>query len=178
MSHTVNCARVNYDLAMVYNWNAPFSTLYRRLPDEEPHPESVQRPQYNKFPNLKSAKSPAKVSKDKYELNTHALLHIRNFWHRHLMDDGQGFGSNMMRENTYARMASDLMRCGITPQKWDRPLEEGSLQIATEWFGNYSCLHPWPKKRQDLEEMQSCAEDWSSVDPMVGDMHPSLSSRE
>ncbi|OAP55166.1 hypothetical protein AYL99_10866 [Fonsecaea erecta] len=102
------------------------------------------------------------------ELDTYTLLHVRNFWHRHLIETVGGASSTDIAENTYAKMAKELMRHGITPKHWDRPLTEDSLlHIPTEWYGHYSTLAGnWPKKRQVLEEAQSLAEDWQEVDPL------------
>jgi hypothetical protein len=72
-----------------------------------------------------------------------------------------------MVENTYGHMAKDLMRAGINLKKWDKPLKVDDLQVATEWYGHYSTLAQWPKKKQELEEVQSLAEDWQKVDPLV-----------
>lgn len=65
-------------------------------------------------------------------------------------------------------MGKALLAIGKVPQKWDSPLQE-HIQLHNQWHGHYSCLHPWPKSREDLEERQSCAEDWNSIDPMTLD---------
>lgn len=168
MSHSISSTTANYDLAIVYNWNRPLSTLYRRLPEAQRESEEVIPLSRKMFPNLRSTKIP-RGFRPMHELDTHSLLHIRNFWHRHLTADSQGFkkGIGHLYANTYAKMARDLMRCGITPKKWDRPLQSKPLQIPTEWYGHYSCVHPWPRKRQDLDAFQSCAEDWQETDPLV-----------
>ncbi|EXJ59307.1 uncharacterized protein A1O5_12188 [Cladophialophora psammophila CBS 110553] len=166
MAHTVRSSRTNYDLAVVYDWGQPLSLLYRKLTHKIA--ASVMSKARGKPSNLRSRRRlPRKPTKPTHELDTFALLHIRNFWHRHLIETGKGFGSTDMAENTYAKMAKELMRHGITPKKWERPLKENSLlQIPTEWYGHYSTLANWPRKRQQLEEVQSLAEDWQDVDPM------------
>lgn len=172
MAHVIDSSRENYDLAVVYNWNKPFSTLFRRLSEREEDSAPVQLRRRAMFPNLQSRKSirRPRAPQAKYELDTHALLHIRNFWHRHLIDDSArlaGFKQpGLPGENTYAKMARDLRSAGITAKMWDHPLRDELPQMATEWYGHWSCVHPWPKKRRALEEMQSCAEDWKSIDPM------------
>ena len=166
-AHLVKSSRANYDLAVVYNWDRPLTTLYRELIDQEDSPEPAQ-PEIPRKRTSRSKKTPPKVPKLAYELDTHALLHIRNFWHRHLIEESKGFGSGDIVENTYARMAKELMQCGIMPKRWDKPLRDGDLQVASEWYGHYSTLAHWPRKKQELEEVQSLAEDWHKVDPLVG----------
>ncbi|KAK5943173.1 hypothetical protein PMZ80_004179 [Knufia obscura] len=161
-------SRDNYDLARVYNYNKPLVMLLERLPDDA---ENVQKPFKSKrFPNLRSP-TPEPV-KPRFKLDMHTLLHIRNFWQRHFADDVQGIG-----ENTYASMARSLVALGKTPRKWDCALQE-QLLVSAKWYGHYSCLHPWPKSRQDLEERQSCAEDWKHIDPMVLDLEASTSNKD
>ena len=161
-------SRDNYDLARVYNYNRPLVTLLERLKDE---PEDVCA--LRKSRRSAQLESPHPESgKTRYKVDMHTLLHIRNFWQRHFADDVQGIG-----ENTYASMARSLVALGKTPQKWDRPLQE-QVPLHTKWYGHYSCLHPWPKSRQDLEERQSCAEDWKHIDPMVLDFESSGSNKD
>ncbi|EXJ65541.1 hypothetical protein A1O7_01882 [Cladophialophora yegresii CBS 114405] len=83
-----------------------------------------------------------------------------------------------MVENTYGRMARDLTRAGINMKKWDKPLNDKDSQIAAEWYGHYSTLAQWPKKRQELEEVQSLAEDWQRVDPLKLDFTVSVDNEE
>jgi hypothetical protein len=44
-----------------------------------------------------------------------------------------------------------------------------SLVLSMDWVGHYSCLHKWPRKMEDFEDKQSCAEDWPDhgIDPLV-----------
>ncbi len=168
MAHAVRSSRENYDLARVYNWRLPFATLYRRAPETD-----LDQPVRSSTRSTRALQRILpQVPKPEFELDSHALVHIRNFWHRHLVENhhsSHGFNqTSTTAENTYARMASNLAEIGSTPKKWDKPLsDEGLLDVAEEWHGHYSCLHPWPKKRQQLEEMQTCAEDWRVVDPLV-----------
>jgi len=192
MAHEVTSARGKYNLVRVYNWNEPFSTLYRRVqvlkeePEQEPESESESESDSDSRPKRKARKSkkkkkPPKIVKEptpvateppefRLELDMHTLLHIRNFWHRHLIDSAKGFDNDKTRwmgENTYSSMTNKLLRMGITPRKWDKPLKSERSTVAPVWHGHYSCLHPWPKNVQDMEERQTCAEDWKSIDPLV-----------
>lgn len=165
---SIPTSRDNYDLAKVYNYNKPFSTLLELLEDE---PEEELQPfKSSRFPNLKSPSPTPEPEEPRYRLNTHTLLHIRNFWQRHFTKDIRGVG-----ENTYVSVVHSLAAVGIRPQEWNRPLHE-PIPFHTSWYGHYSCLHPWPKTRQDLEERQSCAEDWDFVDPMMLDVETSISN--
>jgi len=167
MAHHISSSRDNYDLVQVYNWNQPFTALYIRLPDEEQETPSPPPFKSSLFPKLRSP-SP-KPPAVKYDLDMHTLLHIRNFWHRHLIDDTSGnfLNQSTMGENTYAAMAKGLVKLKHAPRKWNKPLLVADSDISQVWYGHYSCIHPWPKKREDLDERQSCAEDWASIDPMV-----------
>jgi len=161
-------SRDNYDLARVYNYNKPLGLLLERREDEPEHTKALR-----KTKRRARLETPPRVPKKmRYKTDMHALLHIRNFWQRHFADDVQGIG-----ENTYASMARSLVALGKTPQKWDRPLQE-QVPVHTKWYGHYSCLHPWPKSRQDLEERQSCAEDWKHIDPMVLNFEISVSNKD
>jgi len=158
-------SRENYDLARVYSYNRPLVMLLERLSEERE--ESFKS---KKFPNLKLSTSPP--ARSQYKLDMHSLLHVRNFWQRHFAEDVQGIG-----ENTYASMVRSLTTLGKTPQKWDRALQD-CIPANTKWYGHYSCLHPWPKSRQDLEERQSCAEDWKHIDPMTLDFETSMVNKD
>nr|KAK5443904.1 hypothetical protein LTR18_005165 [Exophiala xenobiotica] len=175
MALAVKSTRDDYNLALVYNWDRPFATLYRQLPKKK----KTATPRRTKLPNLKP-RTP-KATEPDFELDTHALLHIRTFWHRHLITGSPGANNhgqmNSLDEHTYAGMARDLCDAGITARKWDHMLEEGLPAIAEEWYGHYSSVHPWPKKRQNLEEVQSDAEDWSSAHPMKLDISISEENR-
>jgi len=161
MAHAVSSDRGNYDLQRVYNWNQPFATLYMRLPNEEPEPE-FRSPL---FPNLPS---PSPGVKCQYNLNMHTLLHIRNFWHHHFVDEPTSAYSIAPREGTYADMAKTLASHGITAKNWDGPIQQPEVGgFQGKWTGHYSCLHLWPKKREELEEEQSFAVNWATVDPLV-----------
>ncbi|KAK5075971.1 hypothetical protein LTR64_008583 [Lithohypha guttulata] len=160
-------SRENYDLTRVYNYNKPCKPLLVRLEDKErPHNPLESK----RFPNLRS--SPPGPQQRGYKLDIHTVLHIRNFWQRHISDDTQGIG-----ENTYASMAANLVAHNKIPRRWQRPLTE-HIPVETNWIGHYSCLQPWPKSRQDLEEGQSCAEDWDHVDPMTLEFETSTTDTE
>ncbi|KAL2427001.1 hypothetical protein ABEF95_006400 [Exophiala dermatitidis] len=173
IADVVHSSRDNYDITVVYNWGKSFSTLFRRVP-EKAGLQSGRLRRNSMFPNLKSRRL-ITAPKVTYELDTHALLHIRNFWHRHLIESGGQASLTQVQmglfgENTYAKMANGLSRAGITPKAWDKQLQDGLPDIATKWYGHWSCLHPWPKKKQALEEMQTCAEDWETADPLKLDL--------
>lgn len=184
MTRLTGSTRDTYDLARAYLWKEPLVTLYRRV-EEEAKPDPPKKKPKRKtilkggrpmFPNLKrpTLKSKPEPPKFRYELDMHSLLHIRNFWHRHLITEGQSGFSNeranwTTEKTTYADMAKALSQAGFAPEKWDKQLsDDSSLNgFATQWYGHYSCMHPWPKSRWDLDDRQTSAEDWKSVDPLV-----------
>ncbi|OAL34522.1 hypothetical protein AYO20_06152 [Fonsecaea nubica] len=172
MASTVRSSRTNYDLAIVYNWGSPLTLLYPKEKgkgkDKGEENEGLTRNRTRNKRHRDRLRRPPQPSRPTHKLDTRSLLHIRNFWHRHLIQTAKGSGArDILTENTYAKMARELMRHGITPKPWDRPLAEGPLlQIPTEWYGHYSTLANWPRKRLELEEVQSLAEDWHEVDPM------------
>lgn len=169
MAHAVQSSRHRYDMALVYNWGNPLTMIYRQLPRAEVPPVPAQG--RSVFPNLvRRGQGP------KYEVDTYALLHVRNFWHRHLIESDYGtqFPYSSVNERTYASMANLLCDAGITPRRWDQMLVQGLPQVANEWYGHYSCIHPWPKRRQDLAVVQTDAEDWSSAHPLVSSPRTSV----
>ncbi|KIW20730.1 hypothetical protein PV08_01308 [Exophiala spinifera] len=161
MAHAVQSSRHKYDMALVYNWGSPLTLIYRRIPRSEP-PSTPTRAR-PVFPNLMR-----RGQEPKYEVDTYALLHVRNFFHRHLIERNSSpeYPSSSMNERTYTTMANLLCDAGITPRPWDQMLVQGLPRIANEWYGHYSCVHPWPKRRQDLDVAQTDAEDWSSAHPL------------
>ena len=173
MAHVVNSSTNNYDMAIVYAWKRPFATLYSREPEPKIDIPNLGAPSVGKrmARKLRLRRDPPKVPRPEYKLDLHALLHIRNFWHHHLIDDSQGFisteRSSHQGPSMYAKMARNLMKAGITPKEWDRPLRNGPLKIASEWFGHYSRMKSWPNNLEALEANQSDAEDWKSIDPLV-----------
>ena len=145
MALSTSSSRADYDLQRVYNWNRPFETLYQRLSTAiRPQPRILLFPKLSPEPEATMF------------LDLHTLLHIRNFWRRQLTAEQEG---------TYAQMATKLSRVGHGPKRWDQPLD-WPLKVSRIWFGHYSCLHPWAKSRWDLEERQTCAEDWEGVDAL------------
>lgn len=161
----IPCSRDGYDLSRVYNFNTPFATLLEVVEDEAE--EEPPRFASSRFPNLRSPSITPEPEEPRYRLNMHVLLHIRNFWQRHFADGVHGVG-----ENTYSSMIKTLSASDILPKEWEQPLSN-LIPFNTNWYGHYSCLHPWPKDRQDIEERQSCAEDWEVVDPMTLDFETS-----
>jgi hypothetical protein len=149
-------SRGDYDIAKVYLWNQPFETIYSRTPEPEQPTRASPVPSVVLFPKLKS-RSPE--PQREMHLDLHSVLHIRNFWRRHLV---------AKEDATYYNMVEKLVRMRRAPQKWDCALQE-PLMLRTNWVGHYSCLHKWPKKMEDFEDKQSCAEDWPDhgIDPLV-----------
>lgn len=156
VSLRLSTSRGDYDLARVYNFNRPFQPIMEQI-QEDVRPKLACKSKI--FPNLKS--STPEPSAPRYRLCMHTILHIRNFWRRHFAEEVNGIG-----ENTYSSMARNMVANGMFPRGWTRPLAE-STPLLLNWVGHYSCLHPWPKNRGDLEERQSCAEDWGHIDPMT-----------
>lgn len=154
-------SRENYDLERVYNYNRPFHTILEEQQDRPPHKSKSMRCQGMTPKRLK-----------RFNVNMHTLLHIRNFWQRHFSEDCHAAPSRGIGENTYTSMARNLVALGKIPRKWDVPLDKPTA-AQMKWIGHYSCLHPWPKSRQSLEEQQSCAEDWDKIDPMTLDLEAS-----
>ena len=148
-------SRGDYDIAKVYLWNTSFETIYRGAPESHRPARVSPTPSVVLFPKLGS-NSPE--PEPEMQLDMHSLLHIRNFWRRHFTEE----------DATYYNMAETLTTIGRGPQKWDHALQE-PLMLNTKWVGHYSCLHKWPKKIEDFEDKQSCAEDWPDhgIDPLV-----------
>lgn len=101
-------------------------------------------------------------------VNFNALLHIRNFWQSHLADRSDEKYTDVVI--TYQKMGQELVRRGHAPQPWDRPIQQSSA-ISSDWFGHYSCTHPSPRRLADIEEYQSCAQDWIHQFG-IGGVHP------
>ena len=165
MAFQVGRDKADYDLEKVYNYDQPFALLYTRLPDEEQ--DLTTPPPFPQFPNLRRQSPPPKV---KFKLDLHTLLHVRNFWHRHLTEFKATAG-----EETYAAMAAGLAKVGINARAWTQSLQE-PCKLETRWYGHYSCLYPWPKTSKFLHEKESEAEVWETVDPLVGGSPVKLTS--
>lgn len=132
---TVRASREYYDLSIIYLYDVPLKTIYQRQP---PQPEGFEPHQ-----DLK--------------LDLNALLHIRNFWHGHLAREVTRLYADAV--TTYGEMALTLAERDHAPRQWDRPIQQTS-EILPNWFGHYSCTHTTPRKIVDIEEHQTCAEDW------------------
>ena len=156
MAFQVGRDKSDYDLAMVYNYDQHFALLYARLTDSEEEMKPAP------FPQISNLCKQSPTPKTKFKLDMHALLHIRNFWHRHLTEN-----KAMGGEETYAALAAGLAKFGITPKAWTQPLQVPN-KLETHWYGNYSCVYPWPKTSKLLREKESEAEVWDTVDPLVG----------
>jgi hypothetical protein len=162
MAFQVGSDKSDYDITKVYNWDKPFALLYERLPDKEPEKTP---PPSSLFPNLQPAVRPPTPI---FKVDMNSLLNIRNFWHRHLTE-----ARFMGGEETFVNAAAELADLGIVPRGWNGPLQEPS-QLQTKWYGLYSCVYPWPKYRKYLQDKESEAEVWDSVDPLVSRSSPSL----
>ncbi|RMZ88931.1 hypothetical protein DV736_g3850, partial [Chaetothyriales sp. CBS 134916] len=180
VARTVQTSRDHYDIARVYNYNSPLTTLFARLP--EPTHDHFLRPPTdflsNMFPNLRYSgpSSNQRPGGIKYTVDLNTLLHIRNFWHRHLIDTQNTNNLNTESgERTYSSMAKALMRLGYTPKEWTASLQDplGNLEAIKSgvWHGHYTCLQPWPKSARDLEE--TAAEYWEDVAPLKLDFKTS-----
>ncbi len=158
---SIATSREDYDIAKIYLWNKPFETIFRRdhKTEAEQSARASRNPSLSHFPKLRSPESEPEML-----LDLHTLLHLRNFWRRHLTEsDNNGNG-----ENTYWNMTQGLVKLGKIPKRWARALNE-PLVLETNWVGHYSCIYNWPKKAEVLKEVQSCAQDWNntSIDSLV-----------
>ena len=164
MANTISNGRDRYDITIVYNWNKDFSTLFARLPPDQ---QTIKPNGTSLFPGLKGLK----VALIKYNLDMHSLLHVRNFWHSHMLDRSRVYEDHAYSSAiTYSSMTKGLAALGHMPRQWTRPLQTsfaGSIPMLTRWHGHYSCMHHWPTTVKDLSDRQTCAEDWDNVDPMV-----------
>ena len=89
------------------------------------------------------------------------LIHILNFWNYQLSSGNA---------TAYGHMAIALAAQGRIAKSWSKPLQTFQLKdISAKWIGHYTCLHPYPKNKSDMAERQTCAEDWSSANPLVLD---------
>ena len=147
-------SRGDYDVAKVYLWNMPLETIYRRADESQQPAPNSPNPSIVIFPKLTSRSPDTQMN-----LDLNSLLHIRNFWRRQF---------TAKEEATYYHMVEALARMGQVPKRWDQALQD-PLMLRTDWVGHYSCIHKWPKKMEDFEDKQSCAEDWPDhgVDPLV-----------
>lgn len=163
LAKIVAFTRSDYDIARVYNWNAPFQTLFKRLPVPQPHPA---------FPNLSRLPSIGGVTVYEYLLNTNDLLHIRNFFQRHMVHDSMGkHWMGEIPEETFYRSNNKLMELGHIPKPWTAPLQDLDANLDGilngSWVGFYSTVRGWPEKKRDLLELQTDAFDYSQVDPLT-----------
>jgi hypothetical protein len=129
-------SRDNYDVRIVYLYDVPLKSIYQRQASE---PEQLET-QHKDF-----------------KLGLDELLHIRNFWRAHLATKVTKVYAQV--GITYENMARTLVERKHAPRQWDRPIQESS-EVLPHWFGHYSCIHATPRKIVDLEEHQTCAQDW------------------
>ncbi|KAH8693129.1 hypothetical protein BGW36DRAFT_464317 [Talaromyces proteolyticus] len=71
------------------------------------------------------------------------LLHIRNFWQRHLTST---------REDTFLNSYRTLIE---RPDTWTSPFKPND-EFKASWLGYYSCIHPYPKTSKALKSDQTC----------------------
>ncbi len=150
-------SRDNYDLSIIYLYASPLRTIYH-----------VQESQ------LQDSEPPQRDLK----LDLDALLHIRNFWNAHLAYKARGLYTNAV--TTYGEMARMLVQRNHAPRAWDRAIQD-SVEVQAHWYGHYSCTHTTPRYIQDIEEHQTCAEDWilqygrNGVHPLTLDLQTTAS---
>ncbi|GAE00271.1 hypothetical protein ACLA_045390, partial [Paecilomyces variotii No. 5] len=92
-------------------------------------------------------------------LDLRKLLHIRNFWQRHLVNPDEG--------SFYKSFAS--LREEQRPHPWKQPIERGNRH-GSSWLGYYSCIHPRPPDLSALQDRQTCADldsHWTSILPLT-----------
>ncbi|EQL31904.1 hypothetical protein BDFG_05804 [Blastomyces dermatitidis ATCC 26199] len=99
------------------------------------------------------------ASNDEENIDLYQLLHIRNFWKRHLRNRD---------ENTFHKSYHNMPKI-MRPKAWEEGLgNKGSL--GTCWLGYYSCIHPLPISSTDLQERQTCADlmsHWESTSALL-----------
>lgn len=132
--YRLRSSRDDYDLSIVYLYNSPLRTIW-----------------YQKF------SGEGESQEQSMELDLHGLLHVRNFWHGHLASVATSMYAQAPQ--TYGKMASTLAERGLAPQEWARAIQQSS-SFPPRWYGHYSCTHVNPRKLMDIEEHQTCAEDW------------------
>ncbi|KAG5304005.1 hypothetical protein I7I50_10951 [Histoplasma capsulatum G186AR] len=102
---------------------------------------------------------PITASDDGESIDLYQVLHIRNFWKRHLTNPD---------EDTFYRTYHNLPEI-LRPKTWEEGLgNRESLGIC--WLGYYSCIHPLPTTFEDLQERQTCADlasHWDSTCALV-----------
>ncbi|PYI10375.1 MFS myo-inositol transporter [Aspergillus sclerotiicarbonarius CBS 121057] len=87
------------------------------------------------------------------KLDLEKILHIRNFWLRHLLNPA---------EATFCASYS-ILPSYHRPRPWG---EAAPLEANSPWLGYYSCIHPYPGSLKDLENRQTCADldtHWTQV---------------
>jgi hypothetical protein len=154
-----------YDIKRVYNWGEKFSTLYKMATAEQL--ESLEK-------GWKGRRQYPAFGDRVYDLDMYSILHIRNFWHHHLLDStskAQEEDFGLEGERLYRAMMRRATKSGHSPSTWTAALRDTSMADEPtrryKWYGTYGCIHPWPKKDKVLEERQSCADKWEKVDAMV-----------
>ncbi|OOF97676.1 hypothetical protein ASPCADRAFT_513362 [Aspergillus carbonarius ITEM 5010] len=87
------------------------------------------------------------------KLDLEKILHIRNFWLRHLLNPG---------EATFCASYSSLPS-SYKPTPWGKV---APVEASAPWLGYDSCIHPYPVSLGKLENRQTCADldgHWTQV---------------
>jgi hypothetical protein len=151
-----------YDIGVVYNWNAPFSTLYTAVPHENwpRKPDGTLHPSFSDDERTYPWRW--------YTLDLYSVTHIRNFWNHKFLDPGI---SSLFGESSYTNMAKGLAMVGYTPSFWGGMLRDPETTldglVQRKWYGHYACVHPWPKRGGEFRDKMCCAEDYDVADPLV-----------
>ncbi|KAJ5179675.1 hypothetical protein N7492_002885 [Penicillium capsulatum] len=93
-------------------------------------------------------------------LDLSSLLHMRNFWQRHILDAHEG---------TFYFSFAQLRR-DLKPILNSHPEIEDLRGFQTTWMGYYSCIHPLPRTSEQLQNRQTCADldsHWDQVEIMT-----------
>ncbi|RMJ28318.1 hypothetical protein PHISP_00795 [Aspergillus sp. HF37] len=91
-------------------------------------------------------------------LDLERMLHIRNFWLRHLLNPDEA-----SYHDSFHKLGENLRPTG------QKPLHEESSKPSSYWLGYDSCLHPHPETLNDFGDRQTCGDldtHLTQVDPM------------
>ncbi|KAK2802951.1 hypothetical protein FQN50_007196 [Emmonsiellopsis sp. PD_5] len=81
------------------------------------------------------------------DIDLFQLLHIRNFWKRHLTSPG---------EDTFYAVYSNILERQRPKACWGGNCDNGHIEPF--WLGFYSCIHPLPRTLSELQERQTCGD--------------------
>ncbi|KAJ9198493.1 hypothetical protein DTO021D3_5164 [Paecilomyces variotii] len=97
------------------------------------------------------------------ELDLRKLLHIRNFWQRHLVNPDEG-----TFHKSFASLCEEKR-----PQPWTECIHH-NITLGSSWLGYYSCIHPRPPDLNSLQDRQTCADldtHWTDILPLHLHLH-------